>query len=435
VTARRRRAIAALLAVTVSVGGITACSDDGAADATSASADTDATTAPAEAGDAAAGGSVADGDEPARLVAEELTDPGADFYAVPDPLPGSAPGELIRYQRVEPSIVDGATTWRIMVRSESLAGDPIAVTGVALVPDAPAPDGGRPLLTLAHGTTGLADECTPSKDPGSELLLMGQAVADGWLVAMTDYEGLGTPGRHPYLVGGSEGRSVLDTIVGAGSLPGADPSERLAIAGYSQGGHGALWANELAAEWTPQLEVVGTFAGAPATEIDVILAAAPSLPVAGFAYMIIAGFAAAYPEADPALILTPEGLDRLDVVDEVCGRDVIAEFAGTAPGDLVRADGPGSDPWARLATENNPGQVRTEAPVLIIHSEKDEVVPATLSAILHDRMCANGQVVERRVLAEGGHVDAAPGAYASGLAWLADRFAGSGTPASTCAAG
>ena len=40
----------------------------------------------------------------------------------------------------------------------------------------------------------------------------------GYAVVRTDYEGLGTPGVHPYLVGRSEGRSVLDAVRAARAL-------------------------------------------------------------------------------------------------------------------------------------------------------------------------------------------------------------------------
>ena len=217
---------------------------------------------------------------------------GDDFYAVPEPLPTGAHGQLIRYEPLDRSgsadTALEATGYRIMYLSESLAGVPIAVTGVASVPTAKAPKGGRPLATLAHGTTGIADECAPSKElTRLDMGLAISALGAEFVIAGTDYEGLGTPGRHPYLVGESEGRSTMDAIVAAGQLPNADPGKRVAILGYSQGGHGALWASQVAADWTPALQVVGTFAGAPASETDVIFAAAPSL--AGFAYMLVAG--------------------------------------------------------------------------------------------------------------------------------------------------
>ncbi len=356
-----------------------------------------------------------------------------DFYAVPDPLPTSPHGTLLRYQEVSPSVVEGATTFRILYLSKSLAGDPIAVSGTALVPEVPATGDGRPMLTIAHGTTGIADECAPSKDPGSELLLMGGPIENGWLVAMSDYEGLGPPGRHPYLVGPSEGRSVIDVIVAARALPGADAGSQLAIAGYSQGGHGALWANEVAPEWAPDLDVVGTFAGAPATELDVILSAAPNIPaLSGFAFMMVAGMKQSYPDADLSTLLTPAGIDALDNVDTGCVSDVMGSFSANEDGPLIKADGPATPEWKKLAADNNPGSVVTDDPVLIIHSEVDQVVPATLSAILLSRMCATGQAVERRVVAEGSHTGAAPPAYLDALTWLTDRFEGKPVPPSTC---
>jgi pimeloyl-ACP methyl ester carboxylesterase len=288
-------------------------------------------------------------------------------------------------------------------------------------------------MTIAHGTTGIADECAPSKDGGAaELAIAGPAIERGWIVAVSDYEGLGTPGRHPYLVGESEARGVVDIVRAAGQLPDADRGPTTLVAGYSQGGHGALWAGQVAPEWAPELDVVGTFAGAPATEIDVILAAAPTLPVAGFAYMIVAGMEAAYPEADPSLFLTPQGVETLAAVDEGCTGDVFEAVADIPVADLVRPDGASTEPWATLAKENNPGQVATEAPILIIHSDEDETVPVGLSGILFERMCGLGQVADRRVLTDGGgHGAAAVPAYTQAIDWFDDLLAGEPAP-DTC---
>lgn len=419
-THRRTVRTLTLAALVLVAPVLASCSDDTAASTSSTAAPGGATPATAATPTTA-------------VTAEEHTD--GDFYAVPNQLPNAPHGTLLRYEEVTPTVAEGAATFRILYLSESVAGDPIVVSGTALVPEAPAGPDGRRLLTIAHGTTGIADDCAPSKDPGSELLLMGGPVEEGWLVAMSDYEGLGTPGRHPYLVGPSEGRGVIDAILAARSLPGADAGDQLAIAGYSQGGHGALWANEVAAEWAPDLDVVGTFAGAPATELDVILAAAPNLPaLSGFAFMMVAGMHEAYPDADLDALLTEEGVEALDTVDEGCARDVLGAFAIREGGPLIRPDGPASEDWKALATENNPGNVATEDPILIIHSDADQVVPATLSALLLNRLCGVGQAVERRVVSRGGHGEAAPPAYLDGLAWLTDRFEGEPVPASTCPA-
>lgn len=398
-----RRWCAAVAVALALVATTTACSSDAAdraaAPTTTAAAPTSTTTT--------------------VPVAEELAPDATDFYTVPDPLPQGLHGTLIRYQEVTPTVLEGATTYRIMYTSWNIGSETIAVTGTALVPEAAAPAGGRPVLTIAHGTTGIADECAPSKAPGGELRLLADPIARGWLVAETDYEGLGTPGRHPYLVGVSEGHSTLDAAIAAGQLPGADPSDRVAIAGYSQGGHGALWANQLAADYAPDLEVVGTFAGAPATEMQIILRGAPG----GFKALMVAGYAAAYPDQlDPATFFTPAAVAALDSVDEGCTGEVF-EAMSAVPADQITLPTAFDGPWTAVADSNDPGAVATDDPILIIHSQQDETVPIILSSFLLDRMCEAGQVVERRVLPDGGgHGPAAIVAYPEALTWLADRF-------------
>lgn len=373
----------------------------------------------------------------AAAVTPEEFGGGGDFYAVPDPLPDGEHGTLVRFQAVDDVAVAGAAAWRVMYLSTSLGGEPIVVTGTVLVPPGEAPDGGRPVLSIAHGTTGMADDCAPSKNPAlTELALMGPFVEAGYVVVLSDYEGLGTPGRHPYLVGESEGRGVLDAATAAGQLPGAQAGDQLAIFGYSQGGHGALWAGQLAADWAPGFELVGTVAGAPATELPLIFGAAASLPTAGFLYMIIAGFAEAYPEADTSLVLTPAGQAELARVDQGCVREVIRHFAAIPGAELLRPGAADVQPWADLAAANDPGRLATDAPILIVHSAADDIVPAALSELLVQRMCGEGQVVERRVYDKGqDHGAAVPDAVTDAFAWLQQRVAGEQPAVTSCPAG
>ena len=58
-----------------------------------------------------------------------------DLYAVPDPLPEGDHGDLLRYQAIG-SDVEGASAFRVLYLSESIAGDPNAVTGTVIVPTA-----------------------------------------------------------------------------------------------------------------------------------------------------------------------------------------------------------------------------------------------------------------------------------------------------------
>ena len=118
------------------------------------------------------------------------------------------------------------------------------------------------MVTWAHGGAGMADICAPSKQSdiasghASTQALVAMArrrrgcvqtfLDAGYVIAATDYEGLGTPGLHPLLVGESEGRSVLDAARAARGLKPAAAASKALVFGQSQGGHAALFAGELA---------------------------------------------------------------------------------------------------------------------------------------------------------------------------------------------
>ncbi|RBY85140.1 lipase family protein [Blastococcus sp. TF02A-26] len=385
-------------------------------------------------GDSGGGGGGSGDGETGRAAPEAVELPAdEDFYDLDDLTAAGAHGTLLRYQEVTPTVVEDRRTYRIAYASESVAGEQVVVTGTVLVPEAAAPADGRRVLAIAHGTTGGADACAPSQDPSyAEIAGVGSGVGPDWLVVVTDYEGLGGPGRHPYLVGESEGRSVVDAVLAARSLPGADPGDQVGIAGYSQGGHGALWAAQVAAEYAPELDVIGTVAGAPASETDLVFGAAPQSASAGFSLLLVAGYEQAYPDqADPADILTPAGQERLGLVDELCVADLLGETTGE-PEPLYLPTAASNEDWTELAAENVAGQVRLDDPVLVVHSAQDTTVPPVFSELLQTRMCDAGQVIERVVLPEGGsHVAAAIPAYTQGLAWLQGLVDGA-EPVSTC---
>ena len=46
----------------------------------------------------------------------------------------------------------------------------------------------------------------------------------GYVLAATDYQGLGTPGPHPYLVGAAEAMNALDSVRAARNLTEAGAS-------------------------------------------------------------------------------------------------------------------------------------------------------------------------------------------------------------------
>ena len=359
----------------------------------------------------------------------EWTGSDADFYAPPDPLPDGEHGDLLRYQQLPDAA--GAATYRILYLSESVQGDPIAVSGLAAVPKPAGED--RPVLSWAHGTTGLADECAPSKETvaGQTEQLIERFLGDGWIVTATDYEGLGTPGLHPYIAGISEGRGTLDAVLAAKQLPDARAGDTTIVWGHSQGGHAAMFANQLAEEWTPELDLVGTVAGAPPSELPLISAALQGGDFQGYIAMAAGGLHAAYPDSDLSDVITDAGLAEMHVLDEGCTDEVFAAFNAVPYEQFSKADPATVPAWRAILDENDPGHVKTDSPILIIHGEADAQIPLVASQLLFDRLCQLGQVVERRTYPGMGHAEVIVPSFDAMHQWMVDRVDGK-TAATGC---
>ena len=348
------------------------------------------------------------------------------FYEVPDDIDDLEPGHLIRH--AEAKNTQNGVIHRVMYASESLSGEAIAVTGLIGIPSSSAPADGRPVLGYAHWTTGLADKCAPSRtlDAGTEGVLnafMGQ----GMVVAATDYEGLGTPGLHAYLVGESEARGVLDAIRAAQEMPGADVGDKAVVWGHSQGGHAALFTAEVAREWAPEVDLRGAAAGAPPSEFRLLSKTVGDSRNLGYLAMIAAGINAAVPEARLDVILTDDAIDLLEVAERECTAAVLQAFSGKPETDVVVAD-PGSVPeWERAIAATDPGHEKSDVPLLIFHGSDDELVPASGSEILFQRLCQLGQNVERKVYPGQNHGGVVLAALPDVMAWLDARLAGTPT--------
>ncbi len=361
-----------------------------------------------------------------------LGSPGLpEFYGVPSPLPAAAPGTLIKSEPVSVAGLRG-TLSRVMYHSTTIDGRNIAVTGLIAIPSGPAPSSGRPVVSWAHGTTGIADACAPSLDPDDFTGLANNLLDAGYVVVATDYEGLGTPGLHPYIVGESQARGVLDIVLMAQSFPGANASNRYTVWGHSQGGHAALFAGELAPDYAPGIELVSVVAGAPPSQLLLLNAALQTSPYRHYLLMVSAAMNAAYGDerADLTTVLTPDGIALLEKVDSLCTGDLARATGGIDFTTLQKAD-PASVPnWNELLRANDPASFTTPftAPLLIIHGGNDEQIPAASSGVLFSQLCTNGQVGQRWLFDGQSHAGVVATSFAPMLIWIGDRFAGAPMP-------
>jgi predicted esterase len=356
---------------------------------------------------------------------------GGDFYTPPSPLAKRAPGTIIRSESI--AAPAGAKAWRLLYHSRSVDGRDIAVSGVVVAPTSAAPKGGRPVVTWAHGTVGLADQCAPSKaaDAATKIPFVGPLVDHGYVVVATDYEGLGTPGTHPYLVGESEGRSVLDAARAAQTLKATAAKNDVLVAGHSQGGQAALFAGELAASYAPDLHVLGIAAAAPAADVEHIIPLAGAiLGGAGYLAMGVEGFHAAYPQTDPATVLTPEALAQAPVATTECS-DTVHDVYSTISGGVLAHDPLSIPAFQKLLHQNSAGNRPAGAPLLIVQGTADTTIPKILSDAFAKKACAAGDTVDYRTYEGAGHGSVVVAAVDDVVAWLADRAAGKPAP-STC---
>lgn len=350
------------------------------------------------------------------------------YYPTAEAIAAAAPGEII--QSVAIRAPAGTRAWFVVYGSTGLDGKPVAVSGIVLAPETPPTGSGYPVVAWAHGTTGIADRCAPSRE-GVAGVGFKSLVAQGYVVTATDYEGLGTDGIHPYIVGVSEGRSVLDSIRAAVALPEAHAGASSVVIGASQGGHAALWAAELAPTYAPELELLGALAASPPTDLvawetwafgnaalgSIFQAAAPVL-VFGV-WNDVYGL--------PLDFLTDEGRQSA-----LAGRDACDPTpVNSTPylGDPAQIPG-----WRDQLAKNSPGATRTEIPIRVDSPRGDELVQYDTQLAGVRIMCEVGDTVELRSV-DGGHdaTFASATAYAQITAWIADRFAGV-APVSTCGA-
>lgn len=301
------------------------------------------------------------------------------------------PGSVFWQEQLDAGDLPGEV-WKVLYRSRTAEDEVAVISGIVAVPDGDPPPGGFPVLAWAHGTTGIDDRCAPSRLGAGAVPFLREHLEAGYVVAATDYEGLGTPGIHPYLVAESEGRSVLDSVRAARHLLGPDvASDRFVVLGHSQGGHAALAAAERASSWTPELELVGTAALAPIADLELVI---PELfeSTIGLALgiYVAAGWPAAHPDLSPSDLLTPEGVGLLDRATGTCIGSM-GDVVGGEDVDDLRVRRPTEvDRWAERIRENTIHAGAVQGPVLIAQGGRDGIVPPRLVDRLVRDLCAAG---------------------------------------------
>ncbi len=318
--------------------------------------------------------------------------------------------------------------WRVTYSSVSVGGEPIEVTGVIAAPDTFATTP-RPVLSIAHGTTGLADQCAPSASFPDvfDLAALTPFLERGWVVAATDYEGLGGPGLHAYIVGESEARGVFDIVRAARDIEGVGADGPLVVWGHSQGGHAAMHVSQRWQELAPDLDLVGVAAGAPPSQLSLLSTFLQGSDFQGYIVMVGAGLAVSYPELDLEAVTNPDYHYLLDELENGCTGHIMDLINPIPFADLLTvADIFAVPEWNTRLIENDTNQLPNQVPVVILHGDQDEQIPITSSEFLVSQLCAmpDHAPLERRIYPGANHASAVLDYFDDLVAWLEARVAG-----------
>ncbi|MFI6054958.1 lipase family protein [Streptomyces violascens] len=345
----------------------------------------------------------------------------------------ASPGDIVTQSPTEFHPLPGQWTntkaWHVTYRSTTAKGGPNVVSGTVIVPN-DGRTGPRPVVTYAVGTVGLGDSCAPSANfpygTAVEATLINQVVQKGWAVAVTDYEGLGTPGDHTYTVGRAEGTAMLDAARAAERLgiPGVDANSPVGIMGYSQGGQASSWAAELHDSYAPDLKVKGTATGGVPADLMKVAASNDGGLGSGLIFMAAAGQDAVFPELKLDSYLNPAGKALVDYFKNNCVAidTTVGSFKHVT--DLTVKNPLQQPDWQARLAESKLGTHRPDAPVYLYHGTVDELIPYAVGRQLRSDWCAKGADVEWHALPLLGHIGGVTVGGVPAANWLADRFAG-----------
>lgn len=359
--------------------------------------------------------------------------------AHPAAIPQRSPGELF----TEPAplatypMLQQFTDRAVKIRYGSTSGadgSPTIVSGVLFVPKGVAPEGGWPIASIGHPTAGLNSDCAPSGYPG----LMGNAgtiaqfLIFGYVVVMSDYQGLGTPGPHRYLDPTTAGNNVIDAVRAARSVV---PEASNAWVGYgiSQGAQAVWAANEEAASYGQGLRLVGTMSIAPVTDlrplVDAMQAGTLTVEQKVLMPMVLEGLQVRHPDLELDDFLHGAMAQSIDVFLGCAGensslRGIIAQSAPAA--DFKPSSAQAADQLRTWLASDALPRRQASAPMFIGYGDADPVVLPQWTVDAVQRACALGDVIDVQLALGQGHGILDLGSKP--VDWITGRFDGSPAP-------
>ena len=356
-----------------------------------------------------------------------------------------------------PVIVEnGVAAFRIRYVTTGLDALPTEVTAQVFLPLRVMLDG-MPMYVFGSGTTGIGDQCAPSrKDPSGRPVgeypeyLMAYA-GRGFATIIPDYLGFEDPDRvQAYFHAESEAHVMLDAVRAVRQLlshRGAAPqlnsvpdlSGDVFMGGYSQGGHAAFAAADRMDTYAPDVNIDGIIGYGATTNVGRLLSDGPYYaPYIAVSYQSVYGG-----EFDPGRIMASAWLPTL-ITDTVSR--CVDEAQQYYPYDASRIFRPEFAHALRAGTvaerfpevhevleANRTGLSGHDVPALVIQGSDDIIARNDTQERFVAELCDAGSSVLYVEIAGARHRHTKPAGFESAVSWMKDLI--DGTPAPTMCGG
>lgn len=307
-----------------------------------------------------------------------------------------------------------------------------------------------PIYVFGQGTTGLGDNCAPSKEQpridnwGDYQTHMLSYASQGYIVMFPDYEGFNDLSRiHHYFNAQLEAQVLLDGTRAVYNFFEnknllVQPLDAVFYAGYSQGGHAVFSVSDLASTYAPELPIKGIISQGGTTDIKNLLIENPALaPYLVYAYSDFYGTDI----IDPAQILKPNLLSSLE---EKTGTTCIGKiyqvyssdpksvfntkfynalFNNTLAQDFSQIN--------KIFEENSTGLIKSEIPALIVQGNIDPIVTTKSQKEFMTKTCEAGNNITYIEYPGVHHYQTRQISFKDSLNWMQDILEGE-IPRSDC---
>ncbi|MBB3883924.1 alpha/beta hydrolase family protein [Acetobacter oeni] len=361
----------------------------------------------------------------ARAMEAQDALPVTAFYTAPA-AGDITPGKLIRQEPGTDYVLpSGIKAWRILYHSLDAARHDVTTSAFVLIPEGTPPKGGWPVVAWAHGTSGVAQPCAPSRMKdlyyGDEGLF--EFPKAGLAVVATDYHGLATPGPHQYM---NKLAQAYDVIYSVRAVREAFPglSHDWVVDGHSQGGM-ASWS---VAEMEQQIDdphYRGAVSVSGTVDMLDFIRPAPAEGGAPFYLPMVAfGLRARYPEYKPQSMLNHAGMAHYnEIATSGCWFTGYAALYGKTENQITKSN------WTRnlavqaMLWENAIGNQSVRGPLLVITGGGDTSVPPGGVRSTARKACNNGIRLAFRFYPGLDHDPTMTNSVKDQISWIKARLA------------